>query len=465
MNSLHMRPQFFSWGFIMKSLKTLLIGFEGAAPEIWFEDERLVNLRRLMEAGCYGPLESVIPPSSVPAWLSLVTGQDPGSLGIYGPRNRTDRSYSSSKVVGSRTCSQLALRAPFVRAGGKTVFVGESPVSAPSAADSIDRVSLRDEAVALTCKNFAEVRQVLEHGEWDFLQFIVTGLDRLQHAFWKDHDPAHPLHDPDSPHLDVIRDTYLLLDGELGSLLELLDEQTMVLAVSTHGAQSCQGAFCVNQWLMGEGLLTLRNVPGEITPFDRLDIDWSKTKVWSEGGNSAQLHFNVKGREPAGIVDWSELEALRADVKSRLEAITDFRGGELDPLVLAPEKIYHSFSAVAPDLIAQFGRMTWRAVDGVGYSSLQLKPDEVGGHTSSPTSQGAFVLAVPGLQGAGLIEGVSLLDIAPTLLEINGGKPLTEMQGRSLLGRAGADRSSDTSEQDDDERLIRERLSGLGYLG
>jgi hypothetical protein len=52
-----------------------------------------------MEAGCYGRLESVIPPITVPAWMCMSTSQDPGSLGVYGFRNRTDRSYAGLGFV------------------------------------------------------------------------------------------------------------------------------------------------------------------------------------------------------------------------------------------------------------------------------------------------------------------------------------------------------------------------------
>ena len=51
---------------------------------------------------------------------------------------------------------------------------------------------------------------------------------------------------------------------------------------------------------MREGLLVLKSYPAEVTPFGKLDVDWEKTKVWSEGGYYARVFFNVKGREPAG---------------------------------------------------------------------------------------------------------------------------------------------------------------------
>jgi predicted AlkP superfamily phosphohydrolase/phosphomutase len=64
-------------------MKILLIGLDSASPEILFTDERLQNIRRIMEIGCYGRLESVIPPQAVPAWMCTATSQDPGSLGIW----------------------------------------------------------------------------------------------------------------------------------------------------------------------------------------------------------------------------------------------------------------------------------------------------------------------------------------------------------------------------------------------
>src|SRR5436309_10689141 len=44
------------------AMKILVVGLDCAAPELLFGDERLANFRRLMENGCYGKLESVIPP-------------------------------------------------------------------------------------------------------------------------------------------------------------------------------------------------------------------------------------------------------------------------------------------------------------------------------------------------------------------------------------------------------------------
>ena len=71
-------------------MKLLLIGLDCASPALVFERyrARLSNLERLMRTGSYGRLRSIVPPITVPAWAAMLTGRDPGQLGLYGFRNR-----------------------------------------------------------------------------------------------------------------------------------------------------------------------------------------------------------------------------------------------------------------------------------------------------------------------------------------------------------------------------------------
>jgi predicted AlkP superfamily phosphohydrolase/phosphomutase len=89
-------------------MKICVLGLEGASPEVIFGDERLVNLRRLMDLGVYGRLQSEIPPSAVPAWMCMSTSQDPGSLGIYGFRDRTARAQEVDCGWGAAELSPAA---------------------------------------------------------------------------------------------------------------------------------------------------------------------------------------------------------------------------------------------------------------------------------------------------------------------------------------------------------------------
>ena len=90
-------------------MKICILGLDCAAPEIIFGDERLGNIRHLMEAGVYGQLESVTPPITVPAWMCMSTSQDPGSLGVYGFRNRFDHSYDKLSFANATSIKALAM--------------------------------------------------------------------------------------------------------------------------------------------------------------------------------------------------------------------------------------------------------------------------------------------------------------------------------------------------------------------
>ncbi len=486
-------------------MKTLVIGLDGAAPELLFGDERLENIRRLMDAGCHGRLESIVPPITVPAWMCMATSQDPGSLGVYGFRNRIDHSYQGLGIVNAKSIDALTLWDQMAREGKRSITVGVPPGYPPRKVNGIsvgcfltpdtsrdtfthpaairqeidalvgtypvdvkgfrthDKAWLRDEILAMTRAHFKVVRHLMKNHDWDYFQLVEIGLDRIQHGFWKYHDPEHVLHEPNSPYSETIRDYYRLLDEEIGTLLELLTDDTNVLVLSDHGAQRLDGGFCVNEWLIREGLLVLNEYPRMVTPFAKLDVNWHKTKVWSEGGYYARVFLNVRGREPQGAIDPSDYERFRDDLKRRLEGTTDAQGRPMGTDVFKPEEIYRDVRNVAPDLIVHFGGLSWRSIGGVGYSDLHILENDTGPDDCNHAQFGAFILAGSHVPPSGRLDGAHLLDMAPTLLEIGGHDIPSSMQGRSLAtGEAVVTSAAGYSSIE--EEILRNRLSGLGYI-
>lgn len=484
-------------------MKILVIGLDCAAPELLFGDERLSNFRRLMQMGCYGRLQSIIPPITVPAWMCMATSQDPGSLGVYGFRNRMDYSYDRLGIVNSRSIQELTLWDQIAREGKRANVIGIPPSYPPRKVSGLciscfltpdpakdvytyptsvkDEIAglvgdyavdvkgfrtdkknwLRDEIYAMSRKQFAVVRHYLQNSDWEYFHFVEIGLDRLHHGFWEFHDPQHVKYVPGNPFEQVIRDYYLYLDDEFGKILELLTDDTIVLVVSDHGAQRLDGGFCVNEWLVREGWLVLNEYPKKITPFAELDVNWDKTKVWSEGGYYARVFFNVKGREPRGVIDQMDYKKFREEAKAKFEQTTDDQGRVLGTLVFEPDKIYKSIRNVAPDLIVHFGGLYWRSIGGVGYPSLHVQENDTGPDGCNHAQFGSFILAAPNSPLSGEVEGAHLLDIAPTLLELGGYDIPNSMQGKSLVS---GKQLLAVGYSPSDEELVRERLSGLGYI-
>ena len=75
--------------------RVAIIGLDCAEPFLVFDRfaNHLPNITALRQRGLYGKLESVIPAITVPAWSCMTSGKDPGTLGIYGFRNRSDYTY------------------------------------------------------------------------------------------------------------------------------------------------------------------------------------------------------------------------------------------------------------------------------------------------------------------------------------------------------------------------------------
>ena len=484
-------------------MKICVLGLDCAAPEVLFGDERLTNIRRLMDAGIYGRLESVVPPITVPAWMCMCTSQDPGSLGVYGFRNRVDHSYEKLGFANSASIKSLAVWDQLAREGKRSIIVGVPPNYPPRKINGIsigcfltpdtsrndfthpaslkakinelvgeypvdvknfrtDRKDwLKEEIFKMSEKQWKVVHWLLKEQEWDYFHFVDIGLDRMHHGFWNFFDEKHVQFQPGNPYQSAIPEYYLSLDGQIGQALELLDEDTLVLVVSDHGAQRLDGGIAVNEWLIRENLLVLNEYPQSLTPFEKLDVNWSETRVWSEGGYYARVFFNVQGREPRGVIPLADYESFQNEIKAKFEALTDDKGQLLNSLVFKPKELYQNVRNIAPDLIVHFGGLYWRSIGTVGHGRVHVQENDTGPDACNHAQYGSFILAAPNCPLSGEYEGARLLDVAPTLLDLAGYEIPETMQGRSLV--AGLEKKA-SGGGPSDEQIIHDRLAGLGYV-
>jgi predicted AlkP superfamily phosphohydrolase/phosphomutase len=287
-------------------------------------------------------------------------------------------------------------------------------------------------------------------------------LDRVQHGFWKYHDPEHRQYETGNPYETVVGDYYCHLDEQLGRILALLDEDTIVMVLSDHGAKRLDGGFCINEWLIQEGLLVLNSYPEQVTPFSQLDVNWEKTTAWSEGGYYARIFLNVEGREPNGLIPRDTCESVRQMIAARLEATQDDRGRVMNTRVFRPEETYRDLRNIPPDLIVYFGDLYWRSVGSVGHRAIHVQENDTGPDDCNHAQMGAFILAASNCPLGGEVSGARLLDVSPTLLDLAGYDLPPSMQGRSLVDQTHRVVQPDLTQREED--IIRNRLQGLGYI-
>lgn len=457
--------------------KLLMIGLDCAAPELVFDRWRgdLPNLRGLIDDGVWGPLESAIPPITVPAWMTGMTSKDPGQLGIYGFRNRSDHSYDGLTIANSTSVHHDTVWDILGRLGKQTITVAVPPAYPPrpiqgatvgcfltpgtdrpytyptELGDEIrdlvgeylvdvpnfrtdDKEYILRQCQMMTERRFAVIRHLAKTRPWDLLAFVEIGVDRMHHGFWKDFDETHPKHVPGGPYQNAIFDYYKMVDHEIGELLRLVPEDTVVMVASDHGAKKMVGGLCVNEWLIREGYLTLRSNPETVTPFAKLEIDWDKTLAWGDGGYYGRIFMNVQGREPSGRIPAAEYERARDELADAITAISDDKGAPMGTRVFKPEDIYREARNVPPDLLVYFGDLDWRSVGSVGHQSIYTFENDIGPDDANHSQQGIFILR-DGERAGGPVDGLKLLDLGPNILEHFGVPVPADMLGQPLSRR------------------------------
>ena len=443
----------------MKAKRVFVFGMDCMEPSLVFDRwrEELPNLSKLMDSGAWGPLRSTIPPITVPAWTAMMTSKDPGQLGVYGFRNRKSYGYDELYFANAAYIREKTLWQILSRHRKNSVVLGVPQTYPPKpmkgtlvssfltpnkevqytwpdeAKLDLDRIAegdyiidvkdfrtdekdrLLEQIYTMTKRRFMVVRDWVKSKEWDFFIFVEMGGDRIHHAFWRYHDVSHRLYEKGHKYEHAIRDYYRYIDGEIGSVLPLIPEETQTWVVSDHGARTMEGAVCVNEFFMREGLLSLQEIPSEPTKLSTSNIDWAKTSCWGEGGYYSRIFMNVKGREPEGIIDPDRYEEVRDEIKAKIEGLGDDRGNPIGTKVFKPEEVYTEVKNIAPDLIVYFGDLSWRSAGSVGTGAIHIFENDTGPDDANHAQEGMFILKGPGV-APGRREGVSIMDVTPTIL-------------------------------------------------
>lgn len=471
-----------------KGRKVMVIGLDCAAPELVFDQwhDELPTLRRLYSNGLYGHLESCIPAITVPAWSVMMSSKDPGTLGIYGFRNRRDYTYTNHFVANGAYVKEPRVWDILGEAGKKVALVGvpqtfpikpvngvtisgfltptlESGFTYPAElGEKILSVAPRYEVDVqnfrtpdkdwllqqlwdMTEMRFAALNYLMETATWDYFMWVEMGVDRIHHGMWSYMDPGHRKFEPGNRFQNKIKEYYQLIDAQLATMLDRIDDNTVVLVLSDHGGKRMDGGICINEWLWRNGYLHFMEDPPQdvfdengsrkLTRFDDLKVDWSKTKVWGDGGYYGRVFINVAGREPEGIVRTEDYESLRNELIERFEAIPDPDGNPIGTKVFRPQDIYQKVRNVAPDLLVYWGNLNWRSVGSLGHGGIYTFDNDTGPDDANHAQNGMFILYDPRNPDRNEeIKGKQIMDVAPTILDLMGVPVPGDMQGKRLFG-------------------------------
>ena len=484
--------------------KVIVIGLDGATFSIiepLVERGKLPTIAKLMKGGVHGNLKSTIPPASIPAWQSFMTGKNPGAHGVFDFMKRTENEYygslTTSKDIKGRILWEL-----ISDASKKSIVIGVTGTYPPKPIRGIiiSGMLTPDETVYTYPQELSKELQkdgyvkfvnpgkisdpdrlfrklyvmekkrsevtisLMKKYDWDFLMVLFLGTDTIQHILWN--------------MKEKIFEYYQMIDELIKQLLNNVDENTFTIIMSDHGFGELRKKFNTNKWLNDLGLLNyetvdigstrvaklnrirgiknqysyiklmckfgmtqenisqlarksgaikvknyipdfikgkLQNLPTN----ENLGIDWYATKVFLSsffGTETQSIMINLKGREPKGIVDPNEYDALRDYVIKNLKRLKDPETKEniLDA-VYKREELYHgSYVNDGPDIVMSL-KGQYKASSNLKAESVVSLMKKIKG---SHRLQGIFIAHGPDIKQNKKIEHAEIIDLAPTILHI-----------------------------------------------
>jgi uncharacterized sulfatase len=431
--------------------RVAFFGIDGVPYSLIADNEETFENLHAIASG--GMIDSIVPPESSACWPALTTGVNPGSTGVYGFQDREIDSYETYVPMG-QDVQATRLWSRVDNAGGESTVMNV-PVTFPPDRDIQRMVSgflspgvekaaypdeLRETLEGLDYKidvnaklghkddkeafiedahqtldaRFEAFKRYIETDDWDLFFGVFMTTDRVNHFLFKHYAE-------DGEYKEEFLEFYAKLDGYLGELRGMLDEETTMVVASDHGFTSLDYEVKCNIWLEKQGWLSYKN-----DDHDSLGDIADDTRAYSL--IPGRFYINLEGREPRGSVPEEEYEAARKELKSDLEALEGPEGTPVADRVVTKEDAFRGdHDEIAPDLVV------------IPNDGFDLKSGFRGGDavfdTGPRNGMHSFENACLFVDDDGAkIDDADLYDIAPTVLELlDIGIDRGEFDGASLV--------------------------------
>ena len=296
----------------MPKNKVMIIGIDGATWNLvrpWAEEGSLPNIKGLMKDGYSGNLKSTMPPLTIPAVPSLITGKNAGKHGMYYFTKREKGKYTYTLVSAEDRRAEAvwsiverhggvggSYNLPFTYPPEKIKgFIVSGDMGSPSFDKGMYPESLRqgllqevdsyatfeklknrkldmnyldelDEIIRLSAYN---VIYLLRKYDPDFSVIWFDEVEKAQHLTWKYLDPRFPQYKAigAEKYRESVKNAYIETDAAIGRILKSAKEETQIALVSDHGFGTVYRAgqyMTLNRWLEEKNQLVLKEMSGSL---------------------------------------------------------------------------------------------------------------------------------------------------------------------------------------------------------
>ena len=475
----------------MKEVQAIAVGVDGLTKEL-IDNNRsnLPNLNYLLKRGRTCSLKSVIPVLSPPAWVSLVTGVNPGKHGIYDFQHFNTRRIISALDIRFETLwhrltqanlKSIVLNVPVTYPPPNINGIMVSGLLTPSLECKFTtppelrrRILSQGYRIGIEPQRMFELyannsykqtlsllgavetnrtdifRDLLRIENWNFAMIVFQELDKIQHFFFGENR--------------IIKHAYQIYDKLIGRILEICERKGLYLLVfSDHGFQAVKNYVFVNRILEQEKILSVNkdNFWEYGAAFlDKVSNRWKsiiakavkatnttlKSKILSRLTGTKQIDFarseivggfSTGPHIPLTVVSRNREKAKRKIIDLFLE-MKDHGRRVVDKIYSKQQIYWGPFTNLAPDLVLALRK------GYIGHPSVRdFLPDfaeveevpiwmrRYGDHDE----RAMFIAYHPNetLPSIDKNDKASIFDIAPTVYKIFGLNRGPQLDGNSLL--------------------------------
>jgi predicted AlkP superfamily phosphohydrolase/phosphomutase len=368
-----------------------------------------------------------------------------------------------------------------------TSYVGAHPLDGwyqRRPADKNECEELYKRLISGVKKRCSISKYILDLESWNLFLTVFAESHWAGHLFWHVMDENHPDYNPELARIlsDAVLDIYSEIDAAISKLIEARRDCTVLIFSNTGMGPNYSGSHLLPEVLNRLGMAPRRDESSfnlkmfsNLLPAKRWGpnalnkiesvlsvelIEWMKRitpeNVWDRWtrhilslGNNWKwsrafclpndfpgiIRINLVGREPNGMVEpGREFESICDELIRELSEIINVdTGRKAVKEVQRVDKLYRGENASdLPDLVVKWaGDAPIKTIYSPRIGTLS--GDNPDSRTGAHSSHGFFIASGKHIKLGKMVEGASIMDIAPTILYLMGDPVPSDMDGKVLF--------------------------------
>ena len=460
-------------------MKVMVIGLDGATWNLikpWIDEGKLPTFKKLIDSGAWGPLESTIPPITIPAWVSMFSGKNPGKFGVMDFKvvsfdsNGLHTMLATSRywrgillwdILSRRDIKSLILNIPGTYPpypiNGHLIALDFAPWTSNTYPREIENILYKE----LDLGKVKKIQEVAHKGKNAILNAIYDEENKILEillrfseiynydvAFVRFGIPDHVSHH--STNDDDMLECHIFMDNILKKILKSIDFDYL-LVVSDHGIEKRNERFNINDVLRGLGLLKLKKDKLHLLVFSciyPIIIKYFRTIILrmyhliSKSKSKEIIAGGVAGESISfALIDWTKTRAFGYSSVPTMFCPVYTQSIDANEFI----KILGSskYNDYIEEIIKTTNLYSGRYIDKLPqiivkskipiFPHISLRSTVKSSNFYTHSLNGIFLAYGEGIKKGCKIDKAKIYDIAPTILHILGLPIPNDMDGRVLM--------------------------------